>query len=77
MRASKWMTLDEARLIPVGSVVVARIMVPGDPVKYVLSTEHGDGFQPGDIGELEEFLNGHPGVEVHFLLIDEAPNEAC
>ncbi len=77
MRASKWMTLDEARLIPAGSVVVARIMTPGKPVRYALSTDSADGFQPGDFGELEEFLNGHPGVEVYFLLIDGAPNEAC
>ena len=45
MPASKWMTLDEARSIPVGSVVVARIMVPGEPVRYDMPTDPGDGFQ--------------------------------
>lgn len=69
-----WLTIDEARAIPAGSVIVSRMICPGLPPKYAISSDDSGPFDPADLDELAEFMNGYPDHEVHILLIDGAPN---
>jgi hypothetical protein len=74
MHAGKWVTLEEALTWPKGAVVVARVLNPERVPKYAFSEDRG-GFDPEVLAELKEFLKDYPDTEVHFLMIDEAPNE--
>lgn len=76
MRANKWMTSAEAKAFPKDTVMVARVMKQGAPAQYILSTNYNEGFDPDTLDGLDEFMQ-EKSCEVHFLLIDEAPNEAC
>jgi hypothetical protein len=76
MRANNWITIEQMKSVPAGSIVVSRAIRPGRPTCYTVS-DHYTPFKPEEIPELEEFLETQPDLEIHFLVLDEAPNETC
>lgn len=76
MRADNWITIEQLKSVPAGSIVVSRAIRPGRGACYSISDQFTP-FKPEEIPELEEFLEANPELEIHFLVLDEAPNETC
>ena len=76
MRANNWITIEQLKSVPAGSIVVARAISPSHDACYTISDQFTP-FKPEEIPELEEFLEKRPDVELHFLVLEEAPNETC
>jgi hypothetical protein len=76
MRVNNWITLEQLKSVPEGSIVVSRAIRSGHGASYTISDQFTP-FKPEEIPELEEFIKARPDLEIHFLVIDEAPNETC